>query len=41
MKETNSEKLQNEYRRLVEGLQEALEAQERESFLANPGYIVD
>ncbi|KAK9471702.1 uncharacterized protein V1510DRAFT_419386 [Dipodascopsis tothii] len=36
MKETDSEKLQNEYQKLVEGLREADQAREEDVFLANP-----
>lgn len=36
VKETDSEKLQNEYQKLVEGLMEAEQAREEERFMANP-----
>ncbi|KAM5448009.1 TFIIH/NER complex ATP-dependent 5'-3' DNA helicase subunit [Microsporum audouinii] len=36
MKSTDAEKLQNEYQKLVEGLQEADEAREEEQLMANP-----
>lgn len=37
MKKTDAEKLQNEYQKLVEGLREADQAREEDSFMANPG----
>jgi DNA excision repair protein ERCC-2 len=36
MKETDADKLQNEYQRLVEGLREADTAREEDAFMANP-----
>src|ERR1700744_4727970 len=36
MKNTDAEKLQNEYAKLVEGLREADEAREEDQFMANP-----
>ncbi|KAI9786289.1 MAG: DNA-dependent ATPase of the nucleotide excision repair factor 4 complex [Peltula sp. TS41687] len=36
MKETDEQKLRNEYEKLVEGLREADEAREEEAFMANP-----
>ena len=39
MKKTDAEKLQNEYQKLVEGLREADQAREEDSFMANPGKI--
>lgn len=42
MKATDSEKLQNEYHKLVEGLREEDERREsEESFMANPGMFLD
>jgi len=37
IKRTDAEKLQNEYEKLVSGLQEANEHREDEDMLANPG----
>jgi len=37
MKKTDAEKLQNEYQKLVEGLREADQAREEDTFMANPG----
>ena len=37
MKETDKEKLQNEYSKLVEGLRDAEEARAEDTFMANPG----
>lgn len=37
MKDTDAEKLQNEYAKLVEGLREADEAREEDTFMSNPG----
>jgi DNA excision repair protein ERCC-2 len=37
MKTTDAEKLQNEYQKLVEGLREADQAREEDTFMANPG----
>lgn len=39
MKTTDAEKLQNEYQKLVEGLREADQAREEDTFMANPGAI--
>lgn len=36
MKKTDAEKLQNEYQKLVEGLREADQAREEDTFMANP-----
>jgi DNA excision repair protein ERCC-2 len=36
MKKTDAEKLQNEYQKLVEGLREADQAREDDTFMANP-----
>ena len=40
MKKTDAEKLQNEYQKLVEGLREADQAREEDSFMANPGKVL-
>ena len=37
MKQTDSEKLQNEYSKLIEGLRDAEEARAEDAFMANPG----
>lgn len=37
MKDTDAEKLQNEYAKLVEGLRETEQAREENVFIANPG----
>ena len=37
MKKSDSEKLQNEYQKLVEGLQDIDDGREEDSFMANPG----
>jgi DNA excision repair protein ERCC-2 len=37
MKETDAEKLQNEYAKLVEGLRDADQAREEDAFMSNPG----
>lgn len=37
MKETDAQKLQDEYSKLVEGLQNAEEGAEEDDLLANPG----
>lgn len=37
MKTTDAKKLQDEYAKLVEGLREADEARQEDSFMANPG----
>jgi DNA excision repair protein ERCC-2 len=37
MKDTDAEKLQNEYAKLVEGLRDADEAREEDAFMSNPG----
>jgi hypothetical protein len=37
IKKTDASKLQDEYAKLVEGLQEADDAREEEIFMANPG----
>jgi DNA excision repair protein ERCC-2 len=37
MKDTDAGKLQNEYAKLVEGLREAEEAREEDTFMSNPG----
>ena len=39
IKKTDASKLQDEYAKLVEGLQEADEAREEETFMANPGVL--
>ena len=39
IKKTDASKLQDEYAKLVEGLQEADEAREEETFMANPGML--
>jgi DNA excision repair protein ERCC-2 len=36
MKTTDAEKLQNEYQKLVEGLREADQARDEDTFMANP-----
>jgi Helical and beta-bridge domain len=41
IKQTDASKLQDEYAKLVEGLQEADEAREEETFMANPGASLD
>ena len=40
IKRTDAEKLQNEYEKLVAGLQEANEHREDEDMLANPGKLL-
>jgi DNA excision repair protein ERCC-2 len=40
MKKTDAEKLQNEYQKLVEGLREADQAREEDTFMANPGIFM-
>ena len=40
MKETDAQKLQDEYNKLVEGLREADEARAEDAFMANPGMSV-
>lgn len=37
IKQTDASKLQDEYSKLVEGLQQAEEAREEETFMVNPG----
>ena len=37
MRETDKEKLQNEYMKLVEGLREADQDRQEDAFMANPG----
>ena len=37
MRASDAEKLQNEYAKLVEGLRDANEAREEDTFMANPG----
>ena len=37
IKRTDADKLQDEYRRLVEGLQEAEAARNEDAFMGNPG----
>ncbi len=37
MKDTDAEKLQNEYAKLVEGLRDADQAREEDAFMSNPG----
>ena len=37
MKDTDAEKLQNEYQKLVEGLRETNQAREEDAFMSNPG----
>lgn len=39
MKATDAEKLQNEYKKLVEGLRDVDGGTEEDSFMANPGKI--
>jgi len=39
IKKTDASKLQDEYAKLVEGLQEAEEAREEDTFMANPGML--
>jgi Rad3-related DNA helicase len=39
MKDTDAEKLQNEYAKLVEGLRDADQAREEDAFMSNPGAI--
>ncbi|KAJ8610503.1 hypothetical protein MRB53_038495 [Persea americana] len=39
LKETDADKLQNEYNKLVEGLRGADEARDEDAFMANPGTI--
>jgi len=39
MKTTDAQKLQDEYAKLVEGLREADEARQEDSFMANPGTL--
>lgn len=40
MKDTDAEKLQNEYSKLVEGLRDADQAREEDAFMSNPGTSV-
>jgi len=40
MKDTDAEKLQNEYAKLVEGLRDADQAREEDAFMSNPGATV-
>jgi DNA excision repair protein ERCC-2 len=40
LKETDAQKLQDEYQKLVEGLREADEARAEETFMANPGWFL-
>jgi DNA excision repair protein ERCC-2 len=40
LKETDAQKLQDEYQKLVEGLREADEARAEETFMANPGWLL-
>src|ERR1700760_3595588 len=40
LQETDAQKLQDEYEKLVAGLREADEAREEEAFMANPGIYV-
>lgn len=39
MKTTDAQKLQDEYSKLVEGLREAEEARQEDSFMSNPGIL--
>ena len=39
MRSSDAEKLQNEYAKLVEGLRDADEAREEDTFMANPGRV--
>jgi len=39
MKDTDAEKLQNEYAKLVEGLRDADQAREEDAFMSNPSAI--
>jgi DNA excision repair protein ERCC-2 len=39
MKKTDAEKLQNEYQKLVEGLREADQARDEDTFMANPSIL--
>jgi DNA excision repair protein ERCC-2 len=41
MKETDADKLKNEYAKLVEGLRDADEAREEDAFMSNPGSFVN
>ena len=41
MKSTDAEKLQNEYQKLVEGLQQAEQDRNEDAFMANPGESLD
>ena len=41
LKETDAQKLQDEYNKLVEGLREADEAREEEAFMSNPGSLLE
>lgn len=38
MRETDQEQLQNEYQKLVQGLREADEARQEDTFMSNPGW---
>jgi DNA excision repair protein ERCC-2 len=40
MKDTDADKLKNEYAKLVEGLRDAEEAREEDAFMSNPGAFV-
>jgi DNA excision repair protein ERCC-2 len=40
MKDTDAEKLQNEYSKLVEGLRDADQAREEDAFMSNPGSLI-
>lgn len=39
MKDTDAEKLQSEYAKLVEGLRDADQAREEDAFMSNPGEV--
>ena len=41
LKSTDAEKLQSEYNKLVQGLQETSDAREEDTFMSNPGSYVD
>ena len=40
MKDSDADKLKNEYAKLVEGLRDADEAREEDAFMANPGWFL-
>jgi DNA excision repair protein ERCC-2 len=40
MRDTDAEKLKNEYAKLVEGLKDAEEARDEDAFMSNPGWLL-